>query len=248
MSIQVKMVATALIFMSVSAHAALSFDRTRIIFNGSDKRVSATVQNKNEKNPYLAQSWIEDENGNKEQLPFVVVPPLQRLNAGDVSQIRIESIANLVAALPQDKESVYYFNLREIPPKSDKKNAIQIALQTRIKLFYRPTGLAIEYGSEPFQNKLQVQSEGNELVIKNPTPYYISVAGLVNTSGPKGAAAEKHKSFMLSPFGDFRVSKSIGPLFSLIYINDYGAGQSLSVSCAQTGNQACQVLAAGSKK
>ncbi|HFK4418707.1 TPA: molecular chaperone [Vibrio parahaemolyticus] len=248
MSIQIKIVTIALICLSVSsAHAALSFDRTRIIFNGADKRVSATVQNKNEKNPYLAQSWIEDERGNKNNLPFVVVPPLQRLNAGDVSQIRIESIANLVATLPQDRESVYYFNLREIPPKSDKKNAIQIALQTRIKLFYRPSDLVIEYGDVPYQNKLQVQPEGNEFIIKNPTPYYISVAGLVNTSS-SNSSPERHKSFMLDPFGDIRVSKSIGPTFSLVYINDYGAGQSLSISCGQSDTQECHVLSADDKK
>jgi P pilus assembly chaperone PapD len=38
-------------------------------------------------------------------------------------------------SLPQDRETVYYFNLREIPPRSDKANTLQIALQTRIKLF-----------------------------------------------------------------------------------------------------------------
>ncbi len=31
--------------------------------------------------------------------------------------------------LPQDRETVYYFNLREIPPKSNKPNTLQIALQ-----------------------------------------------------------------------------------------------------------------------
>ncbi|MEX6226452.1 fimbria/pilus periplasmic chaperone [Providencia hangzhouensis] len=33
--------------------------------------------------------------------------------------------------LPQDRESLFYFNLREVPPKSDKDNVLQIALQTQ---------------------------------------------------------------------------------------------------------------------
>ncbi len=46
--------------------------------------------------------------------------------------------------LPQDRESLFYFNLREIPPRSDKPNSLQLALQTRIKFFYRPQSLVVE--------------------------------------------------------------------------------------------------------
>jgi len=40
-----------------------------------------------------------------------------------------------ISKLPQDRESLFYFNLREIPPRSEKANVLQIALQTKIKLF-----------------------------------------------------------------------------------------------------------------
>ncbi|WP_223346554.1 fimbria/pilus periplasmic chaperone, partial [Escherichia coli] len=40
-----------------------------------------------------------------------------------------------------DRESLFYYNVREIPPKSGKANTLQIALQTRIKLFWRPKAL-----------------------------------------------------------------------------------------------------------
>ncbi|WP_180821372.1 fimbria/pilus periplasmic chaperone, partial [Vibrio parahaemolyticus] len=56
------------------------------------------------------------------------------------SQVKIQALPD-IAALPQDRESVYYFNLREIPPRSKEANVLQIALQTRIKLFYRPKAL-----------------------------------------------------------------------------------------------------------
>ncbi|MGT9169473.1 fimbria/pilus periplasmic chaperone, partial [Escherichia coli] len=39
------------------------------------------------------------------------------------------------------RESLFYYNVREIPPKSGKANTLQIALQTRIKLFWRPKAL-----------------------------------------------------------------------------------------------------------
>lgn len=56
--------------------------------------------------------------------------------------------------LAQDKESLYYFNLREIPPKTDKANTLQIALQTRIKLFYRPAGLVVTQNAKPWQESI----------------------------------------------------------------------------------------------
>jgi P pilus assembly chaperone PapD len=41
------------------------------------------------------------------------------------------------AMLPQDREH-FYFNVREVPPKSERPNVMQLALHTKIKLFYRP--------------------------------------------------------------------------------------------------------------
>lgn len=45
------------------------------------------------------------------------------------------------ASLPKDRETLFYFNVREIPPKSDKENVLQVALQSRLKLFYRPESI-----------------------------------------------------------------------------------------------------------
>ncbi|MDN8683057.1 fimbria/pilus periplasmic chaperone, partial [Staphylococcus aureus] len=79
------------------------------------------------------QGWMEDVNGQKVESPLIVLPPIQRIEPGDKSQIKIQALPD-IAKLPQDRESVFYFNLREIPPRSDKPNVLQIALQTRIKL------------------------------------------------------------------------------------------------------------------
>ncbi|WP_153070434.1 fimbria/pilus periplasmic chaperone, partial [Escherichia coli] len=83
---------------------------------------------------------LEDEQGNKIQSPLVVLPPVQRIEPGKPSQIKIQALP-AAKQLPQDRETLYYFNLREIPPKSNKPNTLQIALQTRIKLFYRPAAI-----------------------------------------------------------------------------------------------------------
>ena len=83
---------------------------------------------------------MENENGERIESPLIVLPPIQRIEPGDKSQIKVQSLPD-IAKLPQDRESVFYFNLREIPPRSNKPNVLQIALQTRIKLFYRPASI-----------------------------------------------------------------------------------------------------------
>lgn len=127
--------------VSLPAHAAIALDRTRVIFDGDLKTVSLNISNQNKQLPYLAQGWIEDDRGNKIQSPFTVLPPVQRVEPGKPSQVKIQSLP-AARQLPQDRETLYYFNLREIPPRSNKPNTLQIALQTRIKMFYRPAALA----------------------------------------------------------------------------------------------------------
>ncbi|MCP6536332.1 fimbria/pilus periplasmic chaperone, partial [Klebsiella pneumoniae] len=85
---------------------------------------------------YLAQGWMEDGNEKKLTGLLMVLPPVQRVEAGGKTMIRIQALPD-VSALPKDRESVFYFNLREIPPKSNKKNVLTLAMQSRLKVFYR---------------------------------------------------------------------------------------------------------------
>lgn len=64
--------------VSFSSHASVTPDRTRLVFNESDKSISVTLRNNDPKLPYLAQSWIEDAKGNKISSPLAVLPPVQR--------------------------------------------------------------------------------------------------------------------------------------------------------------------------
>lgn len=47
------------------AQATVSPDRTRIIFNASNKSATVRLTNQSKIDPYLAQSWIEDASGKK---------------------------------------------------------------------------------------------------------------------------------------------------------------------------------------
>ncbi|CAI1595908.1 Chaperone protein papD precursor [Serratia quinivorans] len=222
------------------AQAAIALDRTRVIFNGDSKSVSLNISNENKQLPYLAQGWIEDAQGNKITTPLTVLPPVQRVEPGAKSQVKVQGLP-AANSLPQDRESLFYFNLREIPPKSDKPNTLQLALQTRIKLFYRPKAIAVtnSEAAVPWQEQITLSKQGDKYQVSNPTAYYVT---LVDASSKKdGASAPGFEPLMVAPKSKDTLSVSAAALGAtpvLTYVNDYGGRPQLTFRC---GGASCQV-------
>ncbi|CAI1221395.1 TPA: fimbria/pilus periplasmic chaperone [Serratia fonticola] len=226
-----------------SAQAAIALDRTRAIISGGEKSISLNVSNENKQLPYLAQGWIENDKGEKITSPFTVLPPVQRIEPGAKSQVKIQALPDVVN-LPKDRESVFYFNLREIPPRSDKPNTLQIALQTRIKLFYRPAAIVPtrEQMDNPWQEKLTLTREGDQYKVTNPTPYNVILVDALPKKDGKTVAG--FEPFMIAPKSSQLLGVSANTLGNspvLTYINDYGGRPNLPFNCQ--GNQ-CQVVPA----
>lgn len=223
----------ALLALSDSAYAAVGLDRTRVIFDGGKEATSVNITNNNTQLPYLAQGWIEDESGKKITSPLIVLPPVQRLEPGKQSQVKVQALP-AAKSLPQDRETVYYFNLREIPPRSEKANTLQIALQTRIKLFYRPQAITPSQQdfSNPWQQKLTLTREGEHYKVNNPTPYYVTLVDARSTKEGKTVAG--FEPLMVPPKG----AQTLGPTIQalgktpyLAYVNDYGGRPVLAFTC-----------------
>ncbi|MFP3517547.1 fimbria/pilus periplasmic chaperone [Pseudomonas sp. SIMBA_077] len=221
------------ICLNQSVYAAIGLDRTRVVFDGSKDAVSMNIVNNNTELPYLAQGWIEDEQGNKITSPLTVLPPVQRLEPGKRSQVKVQALPG-AKLLAQDRETVYYFNLREIPPRSDKSNTLQIALQTRIKLFYRPAAImpSQQELSNPWQEKLTLTREGTQYKVNNPTPYYITLVDARTGKDAKTAAG--FEPIMVPPKGSLMLgptAAALGATPYLTYINDYGGRPTLAFTC-----------------
>ncbi|WP_413492504.1 fimbria/pilus periplasmic chaperone [Morganella psychrotolerans] len=234
--ISITVLAAAMLTTTIQAQAAIALDRTRIIFNGAEKSVSLNVSNLNKELPYLAQGWIEDQSGQKVSAPLVVLPPVQRIEPGDKSQVKIQAIPD-IAALPQDRESVFYFNLREIPPRSNRQNVLQIALQTRIKLFYRPQAIYATQTdlTNPWQEKITLTRKGNNYEVNNPTAYYVTIVDAL--TGLQGKSLDGFTPLMVAPKSQGTLSLSAAALGNapvLTYINDYGGRPQLQFSCQGT--------------
>lgn len=216
-----------------SAQAAVTLDRTRAVFNGANKSMSLNITNQNKALPYLAQAWIEDENGNKISTPLVALPPLQRVESLAKGQVKLQ-LTDDAQSLPQDRESAFYFNLREIPPKSSKVNTLQIALQTRIKLFYRPAALQLSRDSaqDLWQKKLVLSRQGDGYRVNNPGPYYVTLAAAYSQLNGKPIAG--FDPVMIAPFSESTLSVKAGVLGDkpiMTWINDYGGRPKLMFSC-----------------
>src|SRR5699024_1838803 len=168
-----------LLTISLGCNAAVQPDRTRIVFNANDKATSLRIENQSDKLPYLAYSWIENEKGEKSDALLVALPPIQRLEPKATSQVRVVKQAS-TTQLPGDRETLFFYNMREIPPAPDKSSdhaILQVAIQSRIKLFWRPAALRKKAG-EKVELQLQVSQQGNQLTLKNPTAYYLTIAYL----------------------------------------------------------------------
>ncbi len=219
-----------------SAQAAISLDRTRAIFNGGERSMTLNIANDNKQLPYLAQAWVENEKQEKITTgPIVVTPPVQRLEPGAKSMVRLSGTPD-ISRLPQDRESLFYFNLREIPPKSDKANVLQIALQTKIKLFYRPKAIETQPNTV-WQDQLVLKKTSGGYRIENPTPYYVTVIGL---GGSEQQAKEGvFEAVMLAPKSSQTVKGGSYSVPYLSYINDYGGRPVLKFTC---GGDRCTVV------
>lgn len=148
---------------------------TRVVYPADAAQSTFSVSNKSDASTYLIQSWVENANDAKRG-DFIVTPPLYTSAPGNENVLRIVSSG---AAHPQDKESLYYLNIKAIP-SVDKKalekhegRSLIVATQMQVKLFVRPAGLTPSRALAA--DKLEFTRKGANLNIHNPTPYYLTL-------------------------------------------------------------------------
>ena len=159
----------------------------------------------------------------KAAVPFAVTPPLYRLDPKNAVQLRVNRLSD---TLPADRESVFYLNNLAIPPKKGEKNyqkavqsGLQFAVNTRIKLFYRPAAINDAAAVKAAPEKLTVTLSGKTIVVKNPTPWFVTMSQLVMN----GKAIATNKDTMIAPFGELSLPASVQHgTFSYSTVDDRG--------------------------
>ncbi|MCX5469032.1 fimbria/pilus periplasmic chaperone [Acinetobacter nematophilus] len=200
-------------FADTSNSGGISLGATRVIYPVDAKQVSLPIINSNSKDRFLINAWIENKSEEKTK-DFLITPPLFVAEAGAENTLRI---INVAPNLPQDRESVFWINVKAIP-SIDKsaltdKNILQLAILSRIKLFVRPSGLTTT--PESALEKLKFSKSGESITVDNPSPYHVS---FVNVYLDK----EKLANVMAVPFSKTKISNSSGNDLSYQTVNDFG--------------------------
>jgi chaperone protein EcpD len=146
-SVSVVLFALASMALGVAtANAAVAIQGTRVIYSEKDREQIVRLTNRTEK-PALIQNWIDAGNpdlaAGSQDVPFLLTPPMVRIEGNQGQTLRLIYVPEMGAQIPRDRESIYYLNMLEIPPKRDTQgqNVLQLAVRTRIKLFFRPEGV-----------------------------------------------------------------------------------------------------------
>ncbi len=224
-----------------AANASVLIAGTRVVFPAQDGEVTVRLTNDNA-HPALVEAWIDNgdpkSTPDKVNVPFLITPPLFRMEAHKDQSLRIISTP---APLPTDRESLFWLNVLEIPPKPSGeeaagKNLLQFAVRSRLKLFYRPAQLTGDAQKAPEEVtwKAVADGDGYALEVRNPTPYHVTIIKLSLDVGGKSYSADPG---MVDPRGTLRLkvkglaaAPAMGTSVTYDIVNDYGATASFKGS------------------
>jgi len=214
-------------------HAEIILHGTRVIYPSDAREVSLQLSN-NGTTPSLVQAWIDDGNSkstpDESNVPFIITPPISRVEPTKGQTLRITALPS-ASQLNQNKENIFWLNVLDIPPKPEGKkqvnneplpnNFLQLAIRSRIKFFYRPANL--KENIDTFSEKIQWVKNGETLLIKNPTPFYITMSSIFQEVNHQKIDLLK-QGLMLSPFSEDQIKLKNSNItnMSFVYINDYG--------------------------
>lgn len=228
--------AAALYALSTTAQASVVVAGTRVVFSAKQGETTVRLTNDNTE-PALVEAWVDTGNVNSSpdtaNAPFLITPPLFRMDPHKDQSLRILYVQGK-QPLPSDRESLFWLNVLEVPPKPSgvqysDKNYLQLALRSRLKLFYRPANLPGDAATAPEQLSFKIAATGKSaaLIVHNPTPYYITITQLALGAGKSPIPGA---SGMVAPLGDLRLPlkgvamvPAVGSAISFTTINDYGA-------------------------
>lgn len=195
--------------MCTGAQAALSIVGTRFVYPAHAPALTIRVGNYGTA-PILLQAWLDKGdasiNPSRLSVPFVLSPPISRLDPQQRAALLVRYTGE---PLPADRESVFWINFLEVPPfTSTDSNVLRLAYRMRMKLLFRPEGLAGK-PDEAIRQVLwgleQTTGADGQMALKatNRTPYYVSIPRLEVGSGGRSV---KLQSITVEPFGTTRIA------------------------------------------
>ena len=217
---------------TVPASGSVVVNGTRVIYPGQAREKTVRITNQDHFSN-VVQAWvdIDDPVSTPEtaDAPFLVNPAVSRLAFGSGQTLRIIYTG---AGLPQDRESLFYLNILQIPPRNTAhadRDQMLLMLRNRLKMFYRPESVAGNSGQLPEKLQFSLANVGTswQVRVHNPTGFYASFGSAVLEVGDHRLPLQP---VMVEPFGNAEwalpdpglLSDGVVQLRAQL-INDYGA-------------------------
>jgi len=173
--------------LTAMAHADLAVVGTRHIYPANDKSLTIQTRNTGDR-PILVQVWLDqgsrDADPSQLTVPFVVAPPVFRLNAHERAAV---SLRHTGEPMPADRESVFWINFLNVPSSApsvegDTSNRLKLSHRFRMKVLYRPSGLAgsareaLDQVTWTYRHAADGGQGEGVLEAWNPSAYFVSYA------------------------------------------------------------------------
>ncbi|MBA6061148.1 fimbrial biogenesis chaperone [Pseudomonas juntendi] len=215
---------------STLAYGGVTAERTRVIVHEGQRETSLALVNQNDY-PVVVQTWVDngdiDVTPDTATAPVMPLPPMFRLEPQQQRSIRLLITGQDLA---QDRESLYWLNIYEIPPRPSDElgegaTRLTITLRTQMKVIYRPHNLSMTAEKAP--SLLVAKAQGRSVQLYNPTPFYISIAEAKIGDGKRWVALD---ATLLTPFSTQRqtVASTVPSeaRFHFSWLDDDGNAQS----------------------
>lgn len=218
-----------------SAQAGVVIDATRVVYPAARREVSVSLRNPGV-TPALVQSWIDGGDAGarpgEAKSPFVLTPPLFRVDPAKGQTLRLIYSGG---SLPTDRESLFWLNVLDIPPRSPADptapNRLEMAFRHRMKIFFRPENLPGRAADAARAVTWSIVRSGGQTALeaRNPTSYHVSFAGAE-------VASVAAQTDMVPPFSARRFAlptgfRATGPAtVRYSFIDDFGAVLSSTAS------------------
>lgn len=225
----------AALLCSGLAQAGIVIQGSRVVYPAKEREVSIKMTNIGEQ-PSLVQAWVDKGNekltADKADGPFLITPPITRVEAKKGQTLRLVYTGDDAASKKQ--ETVFWLNVLDVPPmpKDQESNFLQVAVRSRLKIFYRPDGLPGNptQAAEGLSWSVVQAARGYAIRVRNNAAFHVSLASIQLIAGGTIHSVRREEVDMVAPGAsmDFALptltaQPAAGAKVSYQWVSDYGA-------------------------
>ena len=216
------------LLISSQSMAAFTLNGTRFIYEGGSKNSSFEVTN-HATDMWGGQVWIDNVSLPTDTVTLIPAPTFFKVDGEQKQVVRVLNVNDSV--LPKD--SLFRLNVQEIPPAPKTgNNVLSLAMNTQVKLLYRPE--ALKAGRPDAEKQLRLEQRGGNSVLVNPTPYYFAVMKLYAGASDKApviptSAQSTEALNTLAPHTEVSLGKTVTLPITMTAVDDYGANRNYTL-------------------